>query len=536
MTEQAKKKDRRRRSLSAFSILLIILVVLAVITMIMGAIGVEGVRGATLADIVTAPVLGFKNAIEVCLFVLILGGFLGIVTETGALDAGIAALVHKLHGNELILIPILMFIFSIGGTTYGMCEETVPFYLLLAATMVAAGFDSITGAAVVLLGAGCGVLGSTVNPFAVGVAIDSLSGTDIVINQGIIMGLGVVLWLVTLAISIVFVMRYAKKVKADKGSTILSLQEQEDMMNEWGMKESETEAATDDQGNVKHMTTRQKWALIVFGLTFVVMIVSFIPWADLGFDGFDAGATYEEVTEPVDADGIIEVYDEATETSLAIDGAVDASATEEVEVTPAWSSFLTGTPLGSWYFTEASAWFFIMALIIGLIGGISESRFVKAFINGAADMMSVVLVIALARSITVLMGETGLDLWILDNAAAGLAGMSAIIFAPLSFLLYIVLSFLIPSSSGMATVSMPIMGGLAAQLNFSVETMIMIYSAGNGLVNLFTPTSGAIMGGLALAKIEYTTWLKFGAKLFVILGVVCMVILTIAMCFIPMTT
>ena len=94
MTEQAKKKDRRRRSLSAFSILLIILVVLAVITMIMGATGVEGVQGATLADIVTAPVLGFKDAIEVCLFVLILGGFLGIVTETGALDAGIAALVH----------------------------------------------------------------------------------------------------------------------------------------------------------------------------------------------------------------------------------------------------------------------------------------------------------------------------------------------------------------------------------------------------------------------------------------------------------
>ena len=166
---------------------------------------------------------------------------------------------------------------------------------------------------------------------------------------------------------------------------------------------------------------------------------------------------------------------------------------------------------------------------IGVIGGVSESRFVKAFINGAADMMSVVLIIALARSITVLMASTGLDMWILENAANALAGMSAIIFAPLSFLLYIVLSFLIPSSSGMATVSIPILGGLAHQLNFSVETMVMIYSAGNGLVNLFTPTSGAIMGGLALAKVEYSTWLKFGAKLFVALGVVCIVILTAAM-------
>ena len=151
----ADTKKKKRASLSSFTILLIILVALAVITVIMAACGVEGIEGATLSGVLTAPVFGFQDAIGVCLFVMILGGFLGIVTETGALDAGIAALVHKLKGNELVLIPILMAIFSIGGTTYGMCEETVPFYLLLAATMVAAGFDSLTGAAVVLaLGGG----------------------------------------------------------------------------------------------------------------------------------------------------------------------------------------------------------------------------------------------------------------------------------------------------------------------------------------------------------------------------------------------
>ena len=207
MTEKTKEKSKKKRSISSFTILLIMLVALALITVAMSFAGVEGVEGATIANVATAPVKGFTDALPVCLFVLILGGFLGIVTETGALDAGIAALVKKLKGNELVLIPILMFIFSIGGTTYGMCEETVPFYLLLAATMVAAGFDSVVGAAVVLLGAGCGVLGSTVNPFAVGAAVDSLSGSGIVINQGTIIKLGVVLWLVTLVISIIFVMR-----------------------------------------------------------------------------------------------------------------------------------------------------------------------------------------------------------------------------------------------------------------------------------------------------------------------------------------
>ncbi|WP_281655028.1 YfcC family protein [Eggerthella sinensis] len=530
MTEKVKEKSKKKRSISSFTILLIILIVLALVTVVMSLAGVEGVAGATVANVATAPVKGFTDALPVCLFVLILGGFLGIVTETGALDAGIAALVKKLKGNELILIPILMFIFSIGGTTYGMCEETVPFYLLLAATMVAAGFDSVVGAAVVLLGAGCGVLGSTVNPFAVGAAVDSLSTSGIVINQGTIIMLGVILWLVTLAISIVFVMRYAKKVKANKGSTILSLQEQENMKAEFGEAQQEAENAEANPSE-KLMTGRQKWTLVVFALTFVVMIVGFIPWGDFGVEAFDAGAVTEEVTTQVSGEEVSAVY---ADNDLGVfEGDVSGTVTTEEQVSEGWSAFLTGLPLGQWYFDEASTWFLIMAIIIGIVGGISESRFVKAFINGTADMMSVVLIIAMARSITVLMGETGLDMWILNNAAAALNGLSAIIFAPLSFLLYIVLSFLIPSSSGMATVSMPIMGPLANSLGFSTDVMIMIFSAGNGLVNLFTPTSGAIMGGLALAKIEYSTWLKFGGKLFVMLGVACVIILTIAMMVIP---
>ena len=514
------EKKKKRASLSSFTIILSILVGLAIVTVIMGAMGVEGVQGATLSDVLTAPVKGFQGAMGVCIFVMVLGGFLGIVTETGALDAGIAALVHKLKGNELMLIPILMFVFSIGGTTYGMSEETVPFYLLLAATMVAAGFDSLTGAAVVLLGAGCGVLGSTVNPFAVGVAVDALAGVGIEVNQAIIIVLGIILWLVTLAIATVFVMRYAKKVKEDKESCFLSLQEQEAMMEEWGLEASEREARSNDEANAPTMTGRQKWSLAVFAFTFVVMIVGFVPWGSFGIDVFDAGAAYEEVVTPA--------YDEANGTVTTLEGEVAGEAVITEEISPAWSSVLTGIPLGGWYFDEASTWFLLMTLVIGIIGGISEARFVRAFINGAADMMSVVLVLALARSVAVLMAETGLDMWILENAANALAGMSAIVFAPLSFLLYVVISFLIGSSSGLATVSMPIMGGLAHHLNFSVEAMVMTFSAGNGLVNLLNPSCGAIMGGLALAKVEYTTWVKFIAKLFLVLGIVCMVILTAA--------
>ena len=179
----------------------------------------------------------------------------------------------------------------------------------------------------------------------------------------------------------------------------------------------------------------------------------------------------------------------------------------------------------------ATVWVVIsmfVAILIGIIGGLSEKQIVNTFITGAADMMSVVLVIALARGISVLMASTGLDVFVLDAAANALAGLSGVIFAPMSFLVYFGLSFLIPSTSGMATVSMPIMGPLAVKLGFSPEVMVMIFSAAIGVVNLFTPTSGAIMGGLALAKIEWTTWLKFALKLIVALSVVCAVILTVA--------
>ena len=488
MTETAKKK---RGMPSSFTILLALLAIVAIITVIVSGTSGGEVTAARLSDFCTAPVKGFADALPVCLFVMILGGFLGMMTETGALDNGIAVLVQKLKGNEIMLIPVLMLIFSLGGTTYGMCEETVPFYALLAATMMAAGFDPMVGAATVLLGAGCGCLGSTVNPFAVGAAVDALTGVDIAVNQSIIIGLGAVLWLVTTVMSIVFVMSYAKKVKADKGSTILSMQELKDA------EEAHGKAASEVHKEVK-LTGRQKGVLIAFAFTFVVMIVGFIPLADLNegvANFFDAGAVY-------DADG-----------NAVVQG---------------WSALITGLPIGQWYFDEASTWFFLMAILIGIIGGLSEKQIVNTFITGAADMMSVVLVIALARGISVLMASTGLDVYVLDAAANALAGLSGVIFAPMSFLVYFGLSFLIPSTSGMATVSMPIMGPLAVKLGFSPEVMVMIFSAAIGVVNLFTPTSGAIMGGLALAKIEWTTWLKFALKLIVALSVVCAVILTIA--------
>ena len=475
----AKKKSKFM--LSAFTIIIILIAGLGVLSHLLPnaefigdeIINGSGTVGAKLSEVLLSPILGFQNAVDVCVFVLILGGFLAIVTKTGALETGIKVLVKKLKGNELILIPILMLIFSIGGTTYGMLEETVGFYALLSVTMVAAGMDTIVASAVVLLGAGSGVLGSTINPFAVGAAVSALpEGT--VVNQGLIILIGTFLWLSTLIISILFVMNYAKKVKADKGSTFLSLREQKMMEKKYGKEE------TEEEKKEAKLTGKQKFTLILFGLTFLVMIIGFVPWGDFN----------------------VTVFEETT-------------------------GWLTGSPLGSWYFFESALWFLIMAIIIGIINRMHEKDIVDTFIDGANDMVGVILVIAVARGASVLMQTTYLDNYIIYNASNILKNVPELVFTPLNYLLHIVLSVLVPSSSGLATLSTPIIGPLASQLGYSVEVAVMSMVSANGLVNLITPTCGAIMGGLALAKVEYSTWFKWAFKVVFTIALINILVLTV---------
>lgn len=478
--------EKTKKSISSFSILFLIIIALTVVSWIFkgqtfAPVTVDGetissVVAAKLSDFVMAPFNGFKDAIEISVFILFLGGFLGLVTKTGALEAGIQHVVRKLHGNELIMIPILMILFSLGGSTYGMSEESIPFYALVGATMVAAGFDTIVAAGTVLLGCGAGVIGSTVNPFATGVAMDALNQAGGKANSVQVIGIGFVLWLVTTAYCIFCVMTYAKKVKADKGSTILSLQEQNAMK----------ERFQDDDSEDLEYTTKRRWILLVFAISFIVMIVSLIPWGQFGVTIFDG-----------------------------------------------WTSFLTGKSFGSWYFADLAMWFFLSGLVIAIIGGLSESEIVDNFIDGVKDILSVVLIIVVARGAATIMRATHLDLFILDRSSHLLAGLSPILFVLGAYALYLFLSFLIPSTSGLATVSIPVLGVLAAHLGMNPNVMIMIFVAGCGIINLVTPTSGVVMGGLAITQVNYGTWLKFMRKPLIVIGISSLIILIASMHFMP---
>ena len=474
--------SKKRRSVSTFAILLCVLLLVAAATWLaQGRTYTDPETGEAaevvavgLSDILMAPINGWHDAGDVIGFVFCLGAFLSLVTATGALETGIQVLVKNLKGREMALIWILMFVFSIGGTTYGMGEETVGFYILLAATMMAAGFDPLVGAATVLLGAGSGVLGSTINPFATGAAV-AAAGVDV--NMGVVYALGVVLWLVTYFISACFVSRYAKAVRDRKGS-ILTAAQMDACRAAYGTS-AEIDAGT-------RLTGRQKGVLVIFGLAFVVMILGFIPWEELSGSVFNAFG---------------------------------------------WSAVLTGNPFGWWWFDDAAIWFLLMGILIGLVGLDDKGKIMRCIISGFADMICVNLVIALARATSVLMSTSGLGTWLVEASVTALSasGLPAAVFGFLDYLLHIGLSFLVPSSSGLAGLSSPIVSPIVAGMGWSVETSIMINVAANGFVNLFTPTCGFIMGGLALARIPYETWVKWAVKVLAVIGIVTGLILTAAM-------
>ncbi|MEE0775837.1 MAG: YfcC family protein [Bacillota bacterium] len=398
-------------------------------------------------DVLLASFEGFYDAVDIALFILVVGGFLGVVMKTGAINAGIVNVIQKLNGREKRLIPILMILFGLGGTTFGMWEETIAFFPLLIPIFIAAGYDSLVAVAVILLGAGMGTLASTVNPFATGIA----SGfAGISMGDGILVRLGMLVILE--AIAIWFVMGYAARIKKDPSRSWVA-DHMEEHREHFLALNSDQEISQDTV-----LTRSQKWTLTLFGLTFLVMIYAVIPFDELG-----------------------------------------------VPLLPA---------LG-WWFPELSALFFTSAVIIGLFARLKEEELTDGFVNGAADLLGVAFIIAISRGITVIMNNGLITDTILHWGENFLTGAGALSFSFFTYLIYLVLSIFIPSSSGLATLSIPIMAPLGDFAGVGRDVVITAFQAASGLVNLITPTSAVIMGALTLGRISYDRWFKFSWKFLV---------------------
>jgi len=472
MAEGTESKGKGFRFPSAFTILFALIVVAAVLTWIIPAGQYETTLSEELGRpvpipgsyhrvepnpqgifaVILAPIAGFydpetnqANAIDVALFVLVIGGFIGVVAATGAINAGIIYAMTALKGREKWMILVLMAAFAFGGTTYGMAEETLAFYPVLIPVMLAARYDVVTAVAVILVGAGVGVLGSTVNAFATIIASDA-AGIPFTRGLGLRLAILALCWVASVA----YVMRYAERVRRDPTASLVH-----DRAAEY---ETHFLSGYDAAASVE-FTRLHRIVLALFALTFVVMV---------------------------------------------------------------W-----GVLMADWWMAEMSGLFFASAIVIGLIARLGEQTFVDSFLAGARDLLGVALIIGLARGIVVVMNAGRITDTILHWAEVSVAGLPSIAFINMIFWIEVLLSFFVPSSSGLAVLTMPILAPVADFAGVGRDLVVTAYQSANGLVNLINPTFAVVMGALAIARVPYERWLQFMWPLLLILVVIITACLTI---------
>lgn len=396
-------------------------------------------------ELLMAPTQGIQQASDVVAFVLLIGGAFAIITKTNAINAGMAALIKVLRDKDVLIIPVAMILFGIGGTTFGMSEEALPFYAIFIPMMMAMGYDSMTAFMICFMGPNAGYIASTINPF------------NVLIAQGIIgvegnpqLWLRGITWVIVMTLTIAWVMNYARKVKKNPTSSITY---QDDF-------EKRVEFSVTDDALDVEFTGRQKGVLAVFACGMGLIV---------------------------------------------------------------WGLITQG-----WYMDEISAVFTGMGLLAGIVGGLTEREMAEEFVKGMSDFAYAAVVIGLARSILVI-AENGMIIdTILNFLANLLAGVPAPIYTTMLYIVYGLLTFLVPSSSGMAALTMPIVGPLTELMGVNPEGAVTAMCIANQTINSISPTAGMTVAGLGVSKISLEQWWKTCWKFILLLIVVGIVITAIS--------
>ncbi|WP_068618531.1 YfcC family protein [Paenibacillus tuaregi] len=388
-------------------------------------------------QILSAPMQGVINAVDVVSFVLIVGGAFGIILNTGAIDRALLALARRLKNRGILVIPISMVIFSLGGSTFGMSEEIIPLYTIFISLMFALGFDSLTAILILFLGTQIGYVGSTTNPFSVLIA-QGVSG----IQGNPQLWLRSIEWLVFTGVSIGFTMWYAHRVKKHPEKSIVF---NNDLINRpLFLKE--------DTGEEVHFSLRDKLIIIGFVVTLGLIV---------------------------------------------------------------WGILAKG-----WYMTEIGALFLALGLFAGIVSRMSQKQMAENFVKGCSEFVYAAVIIGLARGILVI-AENGMIIDSILNYLSGLLrGLPSYLFTTIMLLVHNLITFFVPSSSGEAALTMPVLAPLGDLIGINREAIVTSYQFGNGLTNLISPTGGVLLAGLAIARINFGQWLKVIMKLFPVLWII----------------
>ncbi|WP_026889899.1 YfcC family protein [Lacrimispora aerotolerans] len=397
-----------------------------------------------IGQVLMAPGKGIQQMIEVLAFVFIIGGVFQIMAKTNALNMGIQKIVKKLGAKEILIIPILMLLFGLGGSTFGMSDELVPFYLLIMPIMFTMGYDSMTTFMTVCLAATVGYAASTVNPFCVLIAqgIAGIQGNPQLVFR-------MIQWVIMMGVIITFVTWRALKIKKSPEKSITY---QEDIY-----KKKEVTSEVDFN---QDMTIRQKSVLAVFVIGMVVVVVGLVKFG--------------------------------------------------------------------WYMNELSMCFMGMGLLMGIFGGLNEKEISDEFITGVKDISFAAMVIGFCSGIMVIAQDGMIIDTILNTLSDLVAGSSNTVFAVVLYAVESLLTLLVPSSSGLAALSMPIMAPLCDLHGVNPEAAVTALQYGNQLTNLMSPVAGTTVAGLAICKISFAQWWKTIWKVFLILTVLAIIFCTVS--------
>ena len=390
-----------------------------------------------------APIKGFVEAAQIIGFVLIVGGAFAVLQRTDAIDSMIKS-VAKAHTSSpfvrAMMIPVFVTMFSLGGATFGMSEEAIPFILIFVPLALALGYDSITGVAIPFVGSQVGFAAAFLNPFNVGVA-QGIAGIEVFSG----MGYRIIVWFIATGVTIGFLMWYAARIKRHP--------------------ERSPTFALDNERRRENVS---------------------------GFDGFTG----------------------MTRTHGAVLGIFLGFMT----------AMVVGVVVYEWYINEIAALFLVMAIAVGLVGRLDTDQFVAAFIQGAKDLVTTALVIALARGTMILARDAHIIDTMLHSLMPLVQSSSPIFAAQKMFLIQSVINFFIHSGTGQAALTMPIMAPLADLVGVTRQTAILAYQFGEFTTPMI-PTSGITVGVLALARIPWITWAKWMIPLQLMYFVLAMLLL-----------
>lgn len=379
-----------------------------------------------LKELFQAPIEGMYEGVDIIIFILIIGGFIGVINHTGAFDSGIAHLAKNLNGKEKWLIIIITSLIALGGTSFGLAEETIAFYPILVPVFLAVGYDAMVAVAAIYVGSSIGTMASTVNPFATIMASNAagINWTTGIIGRTVMLVVGT-------GICIAYIIRYAERVKKDPRRSLIYSQKEE--IEAKFLHESKDK-------DVKPFDTRTRLVLTIFGGAFIVMIY--------------------------------------------------------------------GVSKLGWWFLEMTTLFFVASVIVAFIEKIDEKAFVGEFLNGARDLLGVAIIVGVARGVTLIMDHGLISDTMLYYASNIVDGMGKGVFINVMMVLFAGLSFFVPSSSGLAVLSMPIMAPLADVIGVPRDTVVSAYQYGMGMMAFITPT-GLILASLMMVDVTLDKWFKF---------------------------